>query len=292
MGNNQAILKSLQESRNRAIFKEGLNCFISGGLHCFSEMQNCQIESPEGQKEVFGLSQKLKKNIDLLCTVYLDWVNRQAGDSPLDILVSQKIITGEVQDHIDRIECELSRERRRNRKIMKENLKLKKSLRRVSTSLGRLRESVRLEIASPSSKVHESNKAKLKAYNTALVKMEKEISESVEKMFEKSLNLLLAKFQEYTTTITKQIREKSAQVSTKIDQLESNLTKKISETPGKVIENLNKNHRKTQTPKFLKIEDALLSSSKKEMAKLSKSTNEKIDTVFESLMKKLQEILG
>ena len=127
MENQQPVNPNLEEFRNESLFKEGIEYLIKGGNQCFEEMQLCPVGSMEGQKQVFTLAQRLRMKIDLLCSLYLNSLNRGSADQ-LSRLARHQDSSKGVEGQIRRLESEVGLEKRRCQKFRKANLKLKRTM--------------------------------------------------------------------------------------------------------------------------------------------------------------------
>ena len=294
MDDHQEILNNLEEAEKNAFLREGLPYLISGVKKCSADMQKCSLESKEGQQQVFGLVQNLRSRIDFLCSLYSRWVNNQDSSRSLKTLETQKIITNGVHDQMMRLESELKLERRRSRRLEKANVKLKGRLRRLRTSLDRLKNGIGQNLHSLESKFSKSLMCQIQTLKEDLVKQNKEMFAAAEEKHQRTGDSLAERFQD-SLVQTQSVPDQSTLLFTKIDQLSTNLKEKILEVPCKVksalkLNDLVKNHQRSLTQKLTKIE-AALEKSRQNMSKFSKSTEEKIENVFESLRGKLQQTL-
>ena len=295
MNSYQEIINNLQESRNKAFFKEGMEFLITGASQSLVNMQECDLDSEEGQRKVFGLGEQLRTKINSLCSLHLSWLETMSTDH-LSILTDQHIISKEIHAQNRNLESELRLEKRRNKRFKSANIRLKKRVKRMGGRLAQLKERTGVLQAMSGVKIKSTLEAQIQALKGDLEESQKKFAQSARMETKRSVDSLVARLQQSLNIAAQSIQQQSIELSTKIEGLSTNLTEKIGEVPEKVKVTLNLDelmqtqHQSNITPHFASIK-ADLEERQKQIKGFAKTAEEGIKQGFKSMIKRLQKLL-
>ena len=137
MNSSQLIASQGQKPTKNGYFKEGLRYLISGAYQCFSGMEGCNVESLEDQDRASNLIEQLKEKIALFCSSHLKTPEQGRKTSKSSARRFEVEVKNEADP--DRLISELKSVRRKNTRLAKANLRLKRVVRQQKISLTELR---------------------------------------------------------------------------------------------------------------------------------------------------------
>ena len=144
-------IEEVEKPSKPSYFQQGLSYLISGTNQCFSEMEECDMESPEEMDKVIKMIDLLKNKIDTFSQSHLK-ISNQAGSGPVKQEGTQEEAQTENQEGLF---SELSLLRRKNKALMRANLRLKRENRQLRVRSDYIRNGLALQVELAASKYHQ-----------------------------------------------------------------------------------------------------------------------------------------
>ena len=299
MSADRPTINKSSQSRSRAHFRDGVYYLISGVLDCTKQMQECPLASEEDQETILSLTDQLKAKIEFFVSVH-NKKETEPERASEDTVESQKVQKDQEQVKNLEIQSELWRERRRNKKIVETNQKLKTKVRRLKVRLSQLESRIGLKVDSSALEIQNSLKSMLENLKTDLERSNREMAESIQQTSQTHLDSLTSRLPRYPD-LSDSFKHQSEDFSTKMDLLSEDLTEKtIDETPSELNFTINKMsdnfilgspQKDTFTPLFSEL-SLSLKSSQKEAKEYADSAQQAYEKGFESMMQMLNKTLG
>ena len=148
MNGEQAAKNRDHKTSMKALFREGLNHLIIRINQCLFEIMNCEVDSPEQRVDVVCVVKQLSANIDFFSSLHLQREDQSDIFGQRNILAANQLVLRQGYRKYQELQSELRLKRRRNRKVVKANLELKKKIRGLKFRLNKLRSGIEFRVQS------------------------------------------------------------------------------------------------------------------------------------------------
>ena len=195
---------------------------------CFSQMKECPADSLQGHQMVFQLADQLKTKVDFFCSSHLKVKKQDFTSNGANFDIHENIMN-QKNAEISRLESQLRLQKKKNRKLIKANIKHKKKVRGLRNGLVQLVERLLRGMNSSASEFRSTFVSKIQSLKTVMNDKSEEMiwsSRSAQHEYQRSIELVMRELREMQEQDYEESeREEDQDIHSRADEAPSEVSK-------------------------------------------------------------------